>query len=125
MTGVASPMDDSVIAGELFSISCMVTGADSLEARFNFELIAEDNSTVIHHQEDASDTQSIHNFSASASDAGKYVCEVTVHSDFLDAPITSMSTAVTLTVQRKPHLCDENNENIAAHYVVWHAFTKL
>ena len=125
MTGFASPMDDLVIAGELFSITCMVNGADSLEARFNFDLTAEDNGTVIHHQDNARDTQLIHHLNARASDAGKYVCKVTVDSDFLDAPITSMSTAVTLTVQRKPHLCDENKENIAAHYVVWHAFTKL
>ena len=104
MTGVASPMDGSVIAGELFSITCTVNGADSLEARFNFELIAEDNGADIHHQEDSNYTQLLHNFNASASDAGQYVCKVTIDSDFLDAPITSMSTAVTLTVQRKPNL---------------------
>ena len=107
MTGVANPMDGLVIAGEPFSITCMVNGAVSLEAKFNFELIAEDNGAVIHHQDDARDTQFLHNFNARASDAGQYICKVTVDSDFLARPITSMSTAVTLTVQRKPNLCDQ------------------
>ena len=99
---MVNPVNGLVIAGKIVSINCMITGADSLEVTFDFELLAEDNRTVIHHREDARDTQLIHSFNARASDAGKYVCKVTVCSDFLDEPITSMSTAVTLTVQRKP-----------------------
>ena len=112
MTVLVNPVNSSVFAGQLFSITCIITGADSLEARFNFDFIAEDNGTVIH-QGNTSDTQLIHNFIARVSDAGKYVCKVKVCSDFLARPITSMSTAVTLTVQRKPNLftvqiCDMN-----------------
>ena len=102
VTVTVNPVNGLVIAGKMVSINCMNTGADSLEATFDFELIAEDNRTVMHYQEDTRDAQVVYTSKARASDAGKYVCKVTVDSDFLDAPITSMSTAVTLTVQRKP-----------------------
>ena len=112
VTVTVNPVNGLVIAGQLFSITCMITGADNLEATFNFDVIAEDNGAVIHHREDARDTQLIHSFNARASDAGKYVCQVTVRSGFLDEPITSMSTAVTLTVQRKPNLLHESRRRI-------------
>ena len=103
MTVTVNPVNGLVIAGKIVSINCMITGADSLEATFDFELVAEDNRTVMHYQ-DARDTQVVYSSNARESDAGKYVCKVTVRSDFLDEPITSMSTAVTLIVQRKPNL---------------------
>ena len=102
--GIVSPMNGVGTAGELFSITCMITGADNLEARFNFSLIAGGNNTVIHHDAGTSEIHSIHNFTARASDAGMYTCKVTVTSSFLDEPITSMSTAVTLSIQSKPNL---------------------
>ena len=108
--GIASPMGFKlVVAGKLFSITCMVNGADDLQARFNFTLIAEGNGTVIHHEEESSDTELIHNFTARASDAGMYICKVTVTSSFLDKPIIS-NTTLTLTVQSKPNLCDQIKE---------------
>ena len=101
--GIVNPMNGLVTAGELFSITCMITGADNLEARFNFSLIAGGNNTVIHHDTGASEIHSIHNFTARASDAGMYICRVTVTSSFLDEPI-SASTTVTLSIQSKPNL---------------------
>ena len=99
--GIVNPMNGLVISGKLFSITCIVNGTDDLEASFNFKLIAEDNGTIIHHEEDASDTQYIHNFTARASDAGMYTCRATVTSTFLDGPIIISNTTVTLTVQSK------------------------
>ena len=90
-----------ITAGNTFSITCIVNGTDSLVARFNYKVIDKDNGSIIYHQEDASNTQFTHSFTARASDAGKYVCNVTVDSDFLDEAITISSTAVTLTVQSK------------------------
>ena len=101
--GMVNPMNGLVTAGELFSITCVITGADNLEARFNFTLIAEDNGTVIHREENTRDTQFIHNFTARASDAGLYTCNVTVTSAFLDGPIIS-NTTVTHTIQSKYNL---------------------
>ena len=96
-----APMNGLVIAGELFSITCTVTGADKLRAQFNFILTAENGGTMVHHEEDASDKTFTHSFTARASDAGVYACQVTVTSILLNNPITSSST-VTLTVQSKP-----------------------
>ena len=112
VTITVNPVNGLVIAGKMVSINCMITGADSLEATFDFELVAEDNGAVMHYQEDARDTQVVYSSNARASDAGKYVCKVTVRSDFLDEPITSMSTAVTLTVQSKPNLLHESKRRI-------------
>ena len=101
--GIVNPMNGLVTAGELFSITCVITGADNLEANFNFTLTAEDNNTVIHHDEGTREARLIHNFTARASDAGTYTCRVTVTSPFLDKPIIS-NTTVTLTVQSKTNL---------------------
>ena len=101
--GIVNPMNGLGTAGELFSFTCTITGADNLEAWFNFTLIAEDNNTVIHRDEDTRETRFIHNFTASASDAGMYTCNVTVTSTFLDGPIIS-NTTVTLTIQSRPNL---------------------
>ena len=94
-------MNGLATAGELFSITCVVSGADKLQARFNFMLIAGKNNTVVHHEEDTSDEMSTHSFTARASDAGVYACQVTVTSTFLNNSIPS-SSPVTLTVQSKP-----------------------
>ena len=99
--GSAHPMG-LITAGNTFSITCIVNGANDLDARFNYKVIAEDNGII--HQKDASDTQFTHNFTARASDAGMYTCKVTVTSTFLNEPITISSTAVTLTVQSKAKL---------------------
>ena len=103
--GTVNPMNGTVVAGKLFSITCTVNGADGIQARFNFTLVTEDNGTVIHREENTRDTQFIHIFTARASDAGMYTCRVTVTSTFLDKPIIS-NTTVNLTVQSKPNLCD-------------------
>ena len=95
------PMNGLATAGELFSITCMVSGADKLQARFNFMLIAGKNNTVVYHEEATSDEMSTHSFTARASDAGVYACQVTVTSTFLNNSIPSSST-VTLAVQSKP-----------------------
>ena len=100
VTAIMNPMNGLVIAGERFSITCMFTGVDRLQARFNFILIAEGDGTTVYH---ASNKQFTHSFFTSASDAGMYTCKVTVTSTFLDNLITSSST-VTLTVQSKPNL---------------------
>ena len=101
--GIVNPMNGSVIAGKLFSITCMIIGADNLKAKFNFTLIAEDNNTVLHHEENTINTHLIHNFTAIASDAVVYLCKVTVTSTFLDEPIIS-NTTITLTIQSKSNL---------------------
>ena len=102
-----------IIAGNTFSTTCIVNGANDLDARFNYKVIAEDSGAVIHHQEDASDTQFTHSFTARASDAGMYTCKVTVTSTFLNEPITISSTAVTLTVQSKAKSGIHNKEKVA------------
>ena len=91
-------MNGSGIAGRLFSITCMITGADNLEATFNFTLTAQDNDTVI---DKTNDTFLLHSFVPRISDAGTYACRATVTSTFLDEPIIS-NTTVTLTLQSKP-----------------------
>ena len=91
-------------AGKLFLITCIVIGADNLEARFNFSLIAGGNNTVIHRDEDTMETHFIHTFTAKASDEGIYICKVTVTSSFLDKAIIS-NTTVTLSLQSKTKLC--------------------
>ena len=101
MIGSAHPIG-FITAGNTFSITCIVNGANGLDARFNYKVIAEDNGII--HQEDANDTQLTHSFTARASDAGTYTCEVTVTSTFLNEPITISSTAVTLIVQSKAKL---------------------
>ena len=98
--GTAHPIG-FITAGNTFFITCIVNGANDLDARFNYKVIAEDNGTAIYHQEDESDTQFTHSFTARASNAGMYTCEVTVTSTFLDEAITISSTAVTLIVQSK------------------------
>ena len=107
--GIVNPMNGLVIAGKLFSITCMINGTDNLEARFNFTLTAKDNGTVIYHEENTSATEFIYNFAARASDAGMYICKVTVTSAFLDGSIIS-NTAVTLTVQSKPCVTIQTEE---------------
>ena len=107
--GTAHPIG-FITAGETFSITCIVNGANDLDARFNYKVIAEDNGTMIYHQEDASDLQITHDFTARASDAGMYTCEVTVTSTFLNEPITISSTAVTLIVQSKAKSGIHNKE---------------
>ena len=94
-------MNGLATAGELFSITCMVSGADKLQARFNFTLIAGKNNTVVHHEKDTSDEMSTHSFTARASDARMYTCQITVTSTFLNNPITSSSNVI-LTVRSKP-----------------------
>ena len=105
--GFVNPMNGTGTAGKLFLITCIVTGADNLDARFNFSLIAGGNNSVIHRDEDTRETQFIHTFTAKASDEGIYTCKVTVSSSFLDEAITSNIT-MTLTLQSKTKLCQRN-----------------
>ena len=111
MVGIVNPMNGLVTAGKLFSITCMITGADGLEARFNYKLIAKENGTAIHNEEDASDIQFIHYLFARASDAGMYTCRVTVTSAFLDKPIIS-NTTVTLTIESRSKKCIQCKEDV-------------
>ena len=99
---------------ELFSFTCVVNGADNLEAMFNFTLIAQDSGTVIYHQEDARDTQFSHSFIAKASDAGRYTCQVTVTSTFLDEPIVS-NTTVTFMIQSKTCIIRQDKSTCIAN----------
>jgi hypothetical protein len=98
VNGTVTPVRDSE---KLFSFTCVVNGADNLEAMFNFTLIAKRNGTTIHHEEKTTDTQFSHSFTAKASDAGRYTCQVIVTSSFLDKPIVS-NTTVTFIIQSKP-----------------------
>ena len=99
MTVIATlnPIDGLVVAGGQISISCMINGANNLEARFNLTLTAQRNNTFV---TTANDTHLQHSFIARVSDAGKYICNVIVTSAFLDGPIIS-NTTVTLIVQSK------------------------
>ena len=90
-------MDPVVIAGNMSSITCMVNGANDLEATFDFTLTSRGNGTVLVNTNDA---RLHHGFTARASDAGVYICKVVVTSRFLDESISS-NTTVTLTVQSK------------------------
>ena len=92
-----NPMNGLVVAGKLFSISCMVNGTDDLEASYNFSVTAQRNNTIV---KTTDDTHLLHSFTARVSDAGNYICKVTVTSDFLDGPIFS-NTTLTVTVQSK------------------------
>ena len=102
--GYVNPMNGTGTAGKLFFITCVITGADNLEARLNFSLIAGGNNSVIHRDEGTRETHFIHTFTAKSSDEGIYTCKVTVTSSFLDEAIIS-NTTVTLTLQSKTKLC--------------------
>ena len=102
--GNVNPMNGTGTAGKLFLITCIVTGADNLEARFNFSLIAGGNNSVIHRDEGTRETHFIHTFTARASDEGIYICQVTVTSSFLNEAIISNKT-VTLSLQSKTKMC--------------------
>ena len=102
--GNVNPMDGTGTAGKLFLITCIVTGADNLDARLNFSLIAGGNNSVIHRDEGTRETQFIHTFTVKSSDEGIYTCTVTVTSSFLDEAIIS-NTTVTLSLQSKTKLC--------------------
>ena len=103
MIGTVSPVNGEGTTGQLHSINCMITGADNLEARFNFTLVAEGNNTVLDRDEGTRETHFVYNFTARESDAGMYTCKVTVTSTFLNEPIIS-NTTVTLTLQSKHNL---------------------
>ena len=101
VTGTVSPdpIRGLVTAGRLFSISCTrtITGADNLEARFQFTLTAQRNNTIINTTDD---THLLHSFTARVSDAGTYLCKLNVTSTFLEEAIIQSKT-VTLTIQSK------------------------
>jgi hypothetical protein len=85
----------TVVAGNLVSISCMITDVDSLEVTISYTLTAQRNNASIL---TTSNDYIVHNFTARVSDAGIYICEVTITSPLLDEPIMSSETAA-LTIQ--------------------------
>ena len=91
------PMDGLIVAGEMFLISCTINGANNLEANFLFTLTPHRNKSIV---KTANTKQLQHGFIAKASDAGKYICNATVTSAFLDGPIIKDAT-VTVIVQSK------------------------
>ena len=93
--------------GESHSLTCTVTGADRLNPTITYQWF-KDNTVV------SGETQSTLSFSSlSLSDAGQYICDVTVSSNFLSQPIIAKSNTQDLTLESK------NNFGLSTILVSW------
>ena len=97
MVSVATSQSGSGVAGQEYSITCNVVGADNLAATFSIEWRDPDNNMLL----SGSSSSLTYTFTPLAeSDAGIYTCVATVSSTLLSNPRTPSDT-LSITVTSK------------------------
>jgi hypothetical protein len=94
------------MVGSMYSLTCIVTGAERLtDSTIDYQWL-KDGETV------TEETNKTLSFTVlTLSDTGSYTCQATVISSLLSAPINSTSTAFTCELQRQINFIRYDNHN--------------